>query len=230
MSVVSPDVRNARPAGELVTLTIDGRQVSVPRGTTVLRAALQAGIYIPHLCDFRDLAPTPAAGCASSTSRRCAGSTPPARSRRARAWSSGPTPPTVREYQRGVLEVILSDHPDRCFTCNRYERCEPLGICQRDDLVLERCLTCAKNRQCELQRVADFLGLREQRFENPRRVRPARALEPLHRDLVRPLHPLHSLHASLRRDHRRVGDRPLAAAASPRSRSRHDQPRDDPAG
>ena len=147
MSVVSPDVRNARPAGELVTLSIDGRQVSVPRGTTVLRAALQAGIYIPHLCDFKDLAPY--AGC-----RMCLVDIEKMRGLdtsctiQAREGMVVRTDtPAVREYQRSVLEVILSDHPDRCFTCNRYERCEPLGICQRDDLVLERCLTCAKNRQ-----------------------------------------------------------------------------------
>lgn len=170
MSVVSPDVRNARPAGELVTLSIDGRQVSVPRGTTVLRAALQAGIYIPHLCDFKDLAPY--AGCrmclVDIEKMRGVDTSCTIQAREGMVVRTDT--PAIREYQRSVLEVILSDHPDRCFTCNRYERCEPLGICQRDDLVLERCLTCAKNRQCELQRVSDFLGLRQQRFENPRRV------------------------------------------------------------
>lgn len=144
----------------------------------MLRAALQSGIYIPHLCDFKDLAPY--AGC-----RMCM-----VNIEKMRGLDTACTiaardgmvvrtdTPEVREYQRGILEVILSDHPDRCFTCNRYERCEPLGVCQRDDLVLERCLTCAKNRQCELQRVADFLGLREQRFENPRRVVPPERSNP----------------------------------------------------
>src|SRR5438046_2568628 len=44
-----------------VTLSIDGKPVTVPVGTTVLRAAIQSGIYVPHLCDYRDL--TPFAGC-----------------------------------------------------------------------------------------------------------------------------------------------------------------------
>jgi formate dehydrogenase major subunit len=45
----------------MVQLTIDGKQVEVPEGTTVLRAAQMAGIFIPTLCDHKEL--TPYGGC-----------------------------------------------------------------------------------------------------------------------------------------------------------------------
>ena len=43
--------------GQTVTLTIDGREVTAPAGSSLLHAALDAGIYVPHLCDHPDLPP-----------------------------------------------------------------------------------------------------------------------------------------------------------------------------
>ena len=45
----------------MVQLTINGKQVEAPEGTTVLRAAQMAGIHIPTLCDHKEL--TPYGGC-----------------------------------------------------------------------------------------------------------------------------------------------------------------------
>ena len=45
----------------MVQITINGKQIEVPEGTTVLRAAEQAGITIPRLCDHKEL--TPYGGC-----------------------------------------------------------------------------------------------------------------------------------------------------------------------
>ena len=45
----------------MVQITINGKQMEVPEGTTVLRAAEMAGIYIPRLCDPKQL--TPYGGC-----------------------------------------------------------------------------------------------------------------------------------------------------------------------
>ena len=61
---MSTNVRVGQPPAaphQTVSLAIDGKSIVVERGTTVLRAALANGIYIPHLCDYRDL--TPFAGC-----------------------------------------------------------------------------------------------------------------------------------------------------------------------
>ncbi len=161
--------RTKLPPPPTVTLTIDGKSVTVPRGTTVLRAAIGAGIYIPHLCDYRDL--TPFAGC-----RMCLIEVEGARGIETSCTVQARDGMVVhtdtlrlREHRLGVLEVLLSDHPDRCLNCPRMERCPPFVVCQRDDLVTDRCVTCPRNKQCELQRVVDFSGWRSQRFYNPRR-------------------------------------------------------------
>jgi predicted molibdopterin-dependent oxidoreductase YjgC len=170
---VSQDVkvtsRTQLPTPRPVTLTIDGKPVTVPAGTTVLRASIGAGIYIPHLCDYRDLAPF--AGC-----RMCLIEIENARGIETSCTVQSrdgmvvyTDTPRLREHRLGVLEVLLSDHPDRCLNCPRMERCPPFVVCQRDDLVTDRCVTCPRNKQCELQRVVDFTGWRSQRFYNERR-------------------------------------------------------------
>jgi predicted molibdopterin-dependent oxidoreductase YjgC len=171
---MSVDTRGPRPSDApkpagTVTLTIDGKTVVVERGTTVLRAAINNGIYIPHLCDYRDL--TPFAGC-----RTCLVEIEGARGIDTSCTVQCRDGMVVRtdtlqlkEHRLGVLEVLLSDHPDRCLNCPRMERCPPFVVCQRDDLVTDRCVTCPRNKQCELQRVVDFTGWRNQRFYNERR-------------------------------------------------------------
>jgi predicted molibdopterin-dependent oxidoreductase YjgC len=169
MSTDVRDTRSAAPSVRTVSLTIDGKAVTVPAGTTVLRAAIANGIYVPHLCDYRDL--TPFAGC-----RMCLIEVENARGIETSCTvqcRDGMIVHTdtaqIREHRLGVLEVLLSDHPDRCLNCPRMERCPPFVVCQRDDLVTDRCVLCPRNKQCELQRVVDFTGWRSQRFYNPRR-------------------------------------------------------------
>jgi len=171
MSVDVKDTARARPSSpQMVTLTIDDKSVTVPRGTTVLRAAVNhAGIYIPHLCDFRDLQPF--AGC-----RVCLIEVEGSRGIETSCTVQcrdgmvvHTDTPQLREHRLGVMEVLLSDHPDRCLNCPRMERCPPFVVCQRDDQVTDRCVTCPRNKQCELQRVVDFTGWRSQRFYNQRR-------------------------------------------------------------
>jgi len=161
---------NEKPTRRKIKLTIDGVEVEVDSGKTVLHAALEHGIYIPHLCDYHDL--TPFAGC-----RMCLVEVEKMRGLETACTVVARDGMVIRtntqmarQHQRGVLEVLLSDHPDRCLNCPRMERCGPFVVCQRDDLVTDRCVTCPRNKNCELQRVVDFVQWREQRFFNPRRI------------------------------------------------------------
>ena len=126
---------------DTIKLTIDNREVEVPRGTTILKAAQQMGINIPTLCNFeldglalknhpggcrvcvvevvgrRNLAPACITECmpdmvVKTNSLR------------------------VINARRTVLELMLSDHPNDC-------------------------LQCAMNGKCELQAVAATMGIRE---------------------------------------------------------------------
>ncbi|HEY3078850.1 MAG TPA: molybdopterin-dependent oxidoreductase [Chloroflexota bacterium] len=161
---------NERPPLRKIKLVVDGVEIETIQGKTVLHAAIEGGIYIPHLCDYHDL--TPFAGC-----RMCLVEVERMRGLETACTIAARDGMVVRtntalarQHQRGVLEVLLSDHPDRCLNCPRMERCGPFVVCQRDDIVSDRCVTCPRNKNCELQRVVDFVQWREQRFFNPRRI------------------------------------------------------------
>jgi formate dehydrogenase major subunit len=126
-------------AKETVTLTIDGVAVTVPAGTSVMRAAMEIGTQIPKLCstDMLD---------AFGSCRLCLVEV----EGRAGTPSSCTTPvepgmvvrtqtERLKRLRRGVMELYISDHPLDC-------------------------LTCAANGDCELQDMAGAVGLREVRY------------------------------------------------------------------
>ena len=126
-------------AGEPVTLWVDGREVTVPAGTSVMRAAAEAGIKVPRLCATDTLEPFGSCriclveiegvkGCpASCTTPVAPGMTVHTQTER------------LARLRRNVMELYISDHPLDC-------------------------LTCAANGDCELQDAAGETGLREVRY------------------------------------------------------------------
>ena len=144
-----------------ISLTIDGQDVKAREGMTVLEAAREAGIYIPSLCYHPSLAPY--GGC-----RLCiveiegmrglpTSCTTPATDGMVVKTNT----PQIQELRREILELILTEHPNSCLTCNRKERCQPFDICLRSVAVTKRCVVCPKNGQCELQKVVDYIGIEE---------------------------------------------------------------------
>ena len=145
-------------------MTIDGKNIEVEKGVTVLQAAQGAGIYIPTLCYHPDL-PT-YGGC-----RLCiveienmrglpTACTTPA----TEGMVVTTTTPEIQKLRRSFLQLILTEHPHECLTCHRRERCGPYDICLRHVAVTERCVSCPNNGQCELQRVVDYIGVDESVF------------------------------------------------------------------
>ncbi|MBD3765422.1 MAG: formate dehydrogenase subunit alpha [Rhodobacterales bacterium] len=140
---ILPDDRDlgtpASMRAEPVTLTIDGVEVTVPQGTSVMRAAALAGIPIPKLCatDSLDafgscrLCLVEIAGRAG-TPASC--TTPVAPGMQVQTQTD-----RLKQLRRGVMELYISDHPLDC-------------------------LTCAANGDCELQDMAGAVGLREVRY------------------------------------------------------------------
>jgi len=129
----------ARSDAALVSVTIDGHTISVPAGTSVMRAAAQAGIMIPKLCATDHLE-------AFGSCRLClveisgrkgtpASCTTPV----AEGMSVCTNTPRLAALRKGVMELYISDHPLDC-------------------------LTCAANGDCELQDMAGAVGLREVRY------------------------------------------------------------------
>jgi formate dehydrogenase major subunit len=124
---------------EKVTLTIDGRDVTVPAGTSVMRAAAEAGGDIPKLCATDNMK-------SFGSCRLCLVEIEGARGTPA----SCTTPvmpgmvvktqtPRLEKLRKGVMELYISDHPLDC-------------------------LTCSANNDCELQEQAAAVGLRDVRY------------------------------------------------------------------
>ena len=51
--------------------------------------------------------------------------------------------------RRGIMDLLISEHPHGCLTCHRVDLCGPQDICQRHVSVNDRCVTCPKNERCE---------------------------------------------------------------------------------
>ena len=123
-----------------VNLLVDGIPVSVPAGTSVMRAAAVAGISVPKLCATDHLT-------AFGSCRLCVVQIDGMRGTPASCTtpvSEGMVVHTqteeVAQIRKGVMELYISDHPLDC-------------------------LTCAANGDCELQDMAGAVGLREVRFD-----------------------------------------------------------------
>src|SRR5271157_1881300 len=113
-----------RMGGATVTLSIDGRQVSVPRGTSVMAAAALIDNPIPKLCATDSLE-------AFGSCRLClveiegrkgtpASCTTPAEE----GMIVRTQTPRLERLRRGVMELYISDHPLDCLTCSANGDCE----------------------------------------------------------------------------------------------------------
>ncbi len=120
------EATKTRSTGEQVSVTIDGREVTVPAGTSVLDAALSAGIDIPHLCYLPELG-LPATGSCRLCLVEVEGEKGPV------ASCVHPIAPgmvvrtdsdELREYRRTVIDLLLSDHPHDCLTCEQAGACD----------------------------------------------------------------------------------------------------------
>ena len=124
---------------KLVSLTIDGVDISVPEGTSLMRAASEAGISVPKLCASDNLDPFGSCRlCLVEIEGRRgypASCTTPA----AEGLKVSTQTPKLEDLRRGVMELYISDHPLDC-------------------------LTCATNGDCELQDMAGAVGLRDVRY------------------------------------------------------------------
>ena len=128
-----------RESDREVTLTIDGSQVTVPAGTSLMRAAVEAGIHVPKLCATDSLEPFGSCRlCLVEIDGRKgypASCTTPAEA----GMNVRTQRPKLQELRKGVMELYISDHPLDC-------------------------LTCSANGNCELQDMAGVTGLRNVRY------------------------------------------------------------------
>jgi len=128
----------------MINLTIDGRQLSVPKKITILEAARRNDIYIPTLCDDPRLEPY--GGCRlclvkvkGSNKLATACTTPVSEGMEVQTSND-----LIERQRRTIVELLLSDHPNDCMVCERAG-------------------------DCTLQELAYFYDIRTNRFAGERR-------------------------------------------------------------
>ncbi|MCL2346179.1 MAG: FAD-dependent oxidoreductase [Desulfobulbus sp.] len=152
--------------GGLVQLTIDGKTVEAPEGSSILNAATAAGLYIPALCAHPDLPPAQQRGCGDQGDGGCnlclvevegtvglvkACSLPVRAGMTVRSDS-----PAVNKARQDNLAKILGPHPHVCLTCPLREGCSR-SQCSFGNPPETRC--CSIFSSCELRKVADYIGI-----------------------------------------------------------------------
>ncbi len=164
-----------------IRLTIDGREVRVRKGATILEAARIAGVYIPTLCHHPDLPPakgSPAARAVYQGDNRVENVRPeekgagcglcvvelkgreePVESCSTEALDGMEVTTDshgIRDRRRENLIPILAGHPHACLTCVQQEGCSRV-LCSSNVPENERC--CSRFGHCELQDVSRYVGI-----------------------------------------------------------------------
>jgi NADH-quinone oxidoreductase subunit G len=110
---------------DMVTLTVDGVEVTAPKGTLVIRVAEQMGVEIPRFCDHPLLAP---AGACRQCLVEVEGQRKPVASctqtiAEGMVVKTQLTSPVAKKAQAGVMELLLINHPLDCPTCDKGGEC-----------------------------------------------------------------------------------------------------------
>lgn len=107
-----------------VTIEIDGRQLTVPEGMNLLEAALQNGIYIPHLCHHPDLPDLGSCRLCIVEVEGMEGVQPSCKLKAADGMKITTDSPRIHNLRKLAMELLLAAHPEDCSTCPKYGRCE----------------------------------------------------------------------------------------------------------
>ena len=137
---IIPDHGTPARTGAPVTLTIDGQKITVPAGTSVMRAAKEAGITVPKLCATDSIEPIGSCRLCMVEIKGQRGTPASCTTPVSEGMEVQTQTTQLKRLRKGVMELYISDHPLDC-------------------------LTCAANGDCELQDMAGAVGLRDVRYQ-----------------------------------------------------------------
>ncbi len=131
-------------ADKMVNIKIDGKDLAVPEGTTILKAARKAGIEIPTLCYLDGISENASCGVCCVEVRKAKSLLRSCITKVSEGMEIYTNTPAVRDARRMNVELLLAGHPKDCPTCD-------------------------KNETCELRMLASDLGIRKVRFGKTRK-------------------------------------------------------------
>ena len=108
----------------MAVITIDGTRLEVPENKNVLECALEAGIYIPHLCHHPDLPENGSCRMCIVEVEGQEGVTTSCTLRAQDGMVVHTTSERINKLRTLALELLLAGHPEDCSTCPKYGNCE----------------------------------------------------------------------------------------------------------
>ena len=113
----------AQPPVDMVNLTVDGKPVSVPKGTLVITAAFQAGADVPYFCHHPRLKPVGACRMCLISIAKVPGLQTACTTPVAEGMAVDTISPEAKQAQNAILEFLLINHPLDCPICDRGGEC-----------------------------------------------------------------------------------------------------------
>jgi formate dehydrogenase alpha subunit len=158
MSSITPSIVERKT--DNIKLIIDGQDVITKEGTTVLEAALSAGIYIPSLCYDPDLKPYGACRLCLVEIEGMRGLIPSCLATANEGMVVHTGTPKVNQSRRITMELIIANHHGDC-------------------------LTCVKNQDCELLKISRYLGIEQEHSDRLRKRTQVLSMDKSHPAFIR---------------------------------------------
>ena len=151
-----------------ITFSLDGEEIKAKNGSNILQAAIDSEKYIPYLCyypgmksfgacrmcvvEVEQIGPDGKYRPIPGTPAAC--TTPVNEGMRVKTKNTN-----IDSTRKGIMDLLLTEHPHGCLTCHRVELCGPSDVCLRHVSVNDRCVTCPKNERCELKDTVRYLEM-----------------------------------------------------------------------
>lgn len=119
-------------------LVIDGKEIEAREGTSILDAALEAGIFIPHLCSHPDLEAKGGCRLCSVEIDGVEGAVPSCMTKAEDGMKITIHGPEAEKIRKAAMELILATHPADCTGCPKYGKCELQSMYQYMGVSAER--------------------------------------------------------------------------------------------
>jgi NADH dehydrogenase/NADH:ubiquinone oxidoreductase subunit G len=159
-------------------LLIDGRAVTAEGTPTLLDVCRANGIFVPSLCDHPALAPYGACRLCLVEVKGRRGYVPACSTTAEENMEVATATPDLKALRKGILELILAEHPHACLICDEKASCDDYKSTIRKTGEVTGCVLCPANGRCDLQRVVEGMGLRLVPYPSHRRPGEVRRDDP----------------------------------------------------
>lgn len=119
-------------------ITIDGKTIEAKEGSSILDAALAAGVYIPHLCSHPDLEAKGGCRLCSVEIDGVEGAVPSCMTKVEEGMNITINGPEANKVRKMAMELILASHPADCTGCPKFGKCELQSLYQYLGVSAER--------------------------------------------------------------------------------------------